>query len=222
MHTAEDPQDKIKHTARELIDYASQKKFDVIAITNHNKLTYNKYLKNYAAKKNILLIPGIELTVEKKHVIYLNSEEFRDIKVKTISELKRYKNEKSAIIAPHPYFPTCYALNSKLEENINLFDAIEYTHFYFKKINFNKKAQEKAKEYNLPLVGVSDAHFIQQIGTTYSLVEAEKNPEAVIKAIKENKIEVVTQPLKVTPFNLFLSLKHLSSLIFPYRNGKLG
>lgn len=205
---------------RELIDYASQKKFDVIAITNHNQLTYNKYLRDYAAKRNILLIPGIELTVEKKHVVYLNIEEFKDIKVKTISELKKYKNEKSVIIAPHPYFPTFYALNSKLEEYIDIFDAIEYTHFYFKGINFNKKAKEKAKEYNLPLVGVSDAHFLRQIGTTYSFVEAEKNPEAVIKAIKENKIEVVTEPLKFTSFNLFLSLAHLSSLIFPHRNGR--
>jgi len=158
--------------------------------------------------------------VEKKHVVYLNIEEFKDIKVKTISELKKYKNEKSVIIAPHPYFPTFYALNSKLEEYIDIFDAIEYTHFYFKRINFNKKAQEKAEKYNLPLVGVSDAHFLRQIGTTYSLVEAEKNPEAVIKAIKENKIEVVTEPLEITPFNLFLSLKHLSSLIFPHRNGR--
>jgi len=177
-------------------------------------------LRDYAAKRNILLIPGIELTVEKKHVVYLNIEEFKDIKVKTISALKKYKNEKSVIIAPHPYFPTFYALNSKLEEYVDIFDAIEYTHFYFKRINFNKKAQEKAKEYNLPLVGVSDAHFLRQIGTTYSLIEAEKNPGAVIKAIKENKIEVVTEPLKIiTPFNLLLNLKHFSSLIFPRRNG---
>lgn len=177
-------------------------------------------MRDYAAKKNILLIPGIELTVEKKHIVCLNIEKFKDIKVKNISDLKKYKNEKSALIAPHPYFPTSYSLNSKLENYIDIFDAIEYTHFYFKAINFNKKAQKKAKEYNLPLIGVSDAHLLRQIGTTYSFVEAEKNPEAVIKAIKENKIEVVTEPLKVTPFSIFLSLAHLFSSIFPYqRNG---
>lgn len=210
----------MEYRACELIDYASLKKFDIIAITNHNKPTYNKYLKEYAAERNILLIPGIELTVENKHIVLLNIEEYKDGEVKTISELKKYKSEKSLIIAPHPYFPTFHSLNSRLEEYINLFDAIEYTHFYFKKINFNKKAQKKAEEYNLPLVGVSDAHSLRQIGTTYSLVEAEKNPEAVIKAIKEGKIEVVTEPLPLTPFNLFLSLKHLSSLIFPHRNGE--
>ena len=87
-------------------------------------------------------------------MVYLNIKEFKNIKVKTISELKKYKNEKSALIAPHPYFPTSYALNSKLEEYIDIFDAIEYTHFYFKRINFNKKAQEKAKEYNLSLIHI--------------------------------------------------------------------
>ncbi|GAI08342.1 unnamed protein product, partial [marine sediment metagenome] len=63
LHTSEDPEDKVRYSARQLIDYASQKGFDVLAITNHNFYTYNDYLRDYAASKGILLIPGIELSV---------------------------------------------------------------------------------------------------------------------------------------------------------------
>lgn len=59
-HTAEDPLEDIHYDAFQLIDRASQKGFDVLAIMNHNLITYNQELAEYGEKKGILLIPGIE------------------------------------------------------------------------------------------------------------------------------------------------------------------
>jgi predicted metal-dependent phosphoesterase TrpH len=216
IHTSEDPKDKVRYSARQLIDYASQKDFDVLAITNHNFYTYNDYLRDYAASKGILLIPGIELSVEEKHIVLLNITDNLPQKIQSLQDLRHYKNEDSLVIAPHPYFPMYQALKSKLEEYIDIFDAVEYTHFYFRRINYNKKAERKAREFNLPLIGVSDAHLLHQVGMTYSLIDAEKTPEAVIGAIKGKRIQIVTQPLRLTFSNVFLSLKH-----FLTQGGKL-
>ncbi len=218
IHTGEDPEDKIEYTAKELIDEAWRQKFDVLAITNHNLITYDDYLKKYASDKGILLIPGIELKIEGKHVILLNVNNVEK-EIRTVEELEYYKNENSLIIAPHPYFPMFASLKAKLDQYIHIFNAIEYTHFYFKRINFNKKAERKARKYNLPLLGVSDAHHLHQFGLTYSLIDAEKAPEAIIKAIKKNKIEIVTRPMKFNWFNVILSLKHMITQISFQKRG---
>ena len=47
------------------------------------------------------------------------------------------------------------------------------------------------------MVANSDAHVLEQFGLAYSLVEAEKTPEAIIKAIKAGRVEVVSRPLSL-------------------------
>ena len=115
------------------------------------------------------------------------------------------------IVAPHPYFPGTYSLNGYLLKHLKLFDALEYCHFYSPMINFNQRALEVCQSYGFPLVGNSDAHFLSQLGTTYSLIYAEKNLESIFAAIRGNKVEVVTRPLKTLEMgsiaNRFLRMK---------------
>ena len=217
IHTQEDPKDRIRYTARELIDYASHRGFDVLAITNHNVVTYSRGLREYAHSRGILLIPGIEVSVEGKHVIVLNREDFDPSQTKTLEDIRQYRRNDSLIIAPHPYFPILQGLRSSLDKAIDIFDAIEYTHFYFKRINFNRKAEQKATSFNLPLVGVSDAHFLRQVGTTYSLIEAEKNTQSVIHAIKKKRIEIISSPMRFTSSNILLGLRHLTGQVFNHK-----
>jgi len=197
LHTKEDPQDSVKYSGRELIDQAYLKGFDVLAITNHGQVTYDNYLAEYARERGIILIPGVEATIGKKHVLLLNMD-YSFHRIRTFGDLKLLKDEACLIIAPHPFFPSFTSLNSKLEKHLDIFDAIEYSHCYLEKINFNRKAEDLAKKLSFPLIGTSDAHFLWQIGTTYSLVEAEKDLESIIAAIKEGKVEIVTEPLSLT------------------------
>ena len=217
IHTQEDPKDRIRYTAGELIDYASHRGFDVLAITNHDIVTYSRGLREYAHRKGILLIPGIEVSVSKKHVILLNAVAFNPNQTKTLEDIRQYRNDDSLILAPHPYFPIFQGLRSSLDKAIDIFDAIEYTHFYFKGINFNRKAERKAARFNLPLLGVSDAHFLWQVGTTYSLIEAEKNIPSVISAIKKKRIEIISSPMRFTSSNVLLGLRHLAGQVFNHR-----
>ncbi len=193
LHTAEDPNDHVSHTARELISRAADEGFEVLAITNHQCLTFNQRLSSYARERGILLIPGMEINVHHRHVLLLNPPNGK--KVTDFSALARLRRPDRLVVAPHPYFPNPRSLNGYLLKNLDLFDALEYCHFYSPRINFNQKAVALSKSYGIPLVGNSDTHFLPQLGTTYSLVYAEKDPEAIFEAIRQKKIEIVTRPL---------------------------
>lgn len=193
LHTAEDPWDRISYTAKELISKAADEGFEVLSITNHQCLTFNQKLSSYARERGILLIPGMEINVRNRHVLLLNPPSGKI--VSDFSSLSALRRPDALIIAPHPYFPNPRSLNGCLLKHLKLFDALEYCHFYSLRINFNQKTIALSKLHGLPLVGNSDTHFLPQLGTTYSLIYAEKNPEAIFTAIRENRIEIVTRPL---------------------------
>lgn len=208
LHTAEDPLDRVRYTARELISKAAADGFDVIAITNHLRLTFDQDLFAYARDRGVLLIPGIELTIKRRHVLVLNPPSKKCPDFLSLAQLRR---PETLIIAPHPYFPGSYSLNGYFWQHLHLFDAAEYCHFYSRRINFNKKAVEVCRSLGFPLIGNSDAHFLSQLGATYSLIEGEKNLEGVFTAIRKNKVQVVTRPLKPREMgsiaNRFLRMK---------------
>ncbi len=209
LHTAEDPLDRVRYTAKELISKAADEGFDVISITNHNRMTFNQDLSSYAKDRGILLIPGIEMTIRRRHVLVLNPPPHKACS--DFFSLSKLCRSETMIVAPHPYFPGTYSLNGHLLKNLHLFDALEYCHFYSPMINFNQRALEVCQSYGFPLVGNSDAHFLSQLGTTYSLIYAEKNLESVFAAIRGNRVEVVTRPLKTLEMgsiaNRFLRMK---------------
>jgi predicted metal-dependent phosphoesterase TrpH len=209
LHTAEDPLDRVRHTAKELISKAADENFDVISITNHHQMTFNDDLLSYARERGILLIPGVEMTIERRHVLVLNPPPHRTCS--DFLSLSRLCRPETLIVAPHPYFPGTYSLNGYLLKHQNLFDALEYCHFYSSMINFNQRALEVCQSFGFPLVGNSDAHFLSQLGTTYSLIYAEKNVNSIFAAIRRNRVEVVTRPLKALEMgsiaNRFLRMK---------------
>ena len=195
IHTNEDSFEKIRYSAKELIDYASQRGFDVLSITNHEMVTYSKELEEYALSRGILLIPGVEPIVQGKDILIYNLPDYQPGTIKTFEDLKRYKRYDTLILAPHPFFPSPRSLLDLFQDAVPALDGIEYCHHYTRRVNFNHRAEQKSKELNLPLIGSSDTHLLSQFGTTYSLIESEKEVNAVIQAIKEKKVEVVTRPL---------------------------
>lgn len=199
-HTRKDRKDFIKHSEIELIDRAFELGFEILAITCHDIVAHTPELEKYAFKKGVLLIPGIEKTIEKKHVLVLNPDQAIE-QVQTFSDLKKYKKEKPdiLIIAPHPFYWTRYSLRKKLIPNLELFDAIEHSFFYSPRINPNQYAALFACSYNLPLIGTFDNHCLAHFKSppTYTVIHSEKNLPSVFKALKNGQFEIVTRPLSL-------------------------
>ena len=193
IHTNVDPQDSfIKYSSRDLIDIASKNGYDVLSITNHNDVFSDKAVSAYAKRKGILLIPGAELTIDRRHVLVYGITNADLKKIKTMDDL----GKAPFVIAPHPFYKARSCLGNRLVEHQRRFDAIEYAHFHMGHVlNFNKKAMRLANDLRIPMVGNSDAHYMMQFGKTYSLIDAEKKMDDIFEAIRKFKVKIVSNPL---------------------------
>src|SRR5580693_7385747 len=125
-HTADDPLDRIPYSAKELIDQAAALAYRALAITLHERQLDIRPLTGYAAERGIVLIPGIERTVEGRHVLLLNFESGTE-EVQTFEDLARLKRRLSGlVVAPHPFFPHRCCLGGELDRHADLFDAVEW------------------------------------------------------------------------------------------------
>lgn len=218
IHTSEDYHDRlIKYSAKDIIKYASKLKFNALSITNHHNVYYNTNLRDYAKKKGITLIPGAEMVVEGKEVLVLNLERIRGLR--RYDDLDKIKKEGGLIIAPHPFYPKTKCLGKDLIDNIQRFDAIEYSHFYTGRFTsrFNKKAQQVAVKYDKPLVGTSDAHRLYQFDNTYTLLDCDNKRDDIVDSVIKGKVKVVSKPLSYVNM-----LKHLSFMKSCFMYRRLG
>ena len=193
IHTAEDPFERLKYSAEELIDRGANLDYQVLSITNHDTVTFSSHLENYARERGIVLIPGVEAFVEGRHVLIYNIEDYFPGRFPTLQHLYDNKPQDSLVIAPHPYFPTSYSLNGLFEKNLSVFDAIEYSHFYISFINYNRQAEVVSRNHQIPMVGTSDVHFLQQLGLKGELdIEYRKNTSQ-----QRNKLDFIHPKNKV-------------------------
>jgi predicted metal-dependent phosphoesterase TrpH len=199
LHTNKDPDDgkRIKYSPKDIIRIAQKCGFEVLSLTHHEKVFYNKDIVSFAEKHNILLIPGVEAMVEGKHVVVLN---YRGKPIETFEQLEKAKDEDILIMAPHPFFKLSPCLGNMLYEKRHLFDAIEYSHFYTSYFNLNNKAVRFAEKYKLPLIGTSDAHELYQFNKTFSIVHSDKKIDSVIEALCKGKLDIETEPLDLIGF----------------------
>jgi predicted metal-dependent phosphoesterase TrpH len=202
-HTDFDPLDQIDYSAYQLIDEVARQGFEALAITCHDALQWSQSLADYAASAGVLLIPGVEATIEGKHVLIYGLEHFREpISFAQLRAL-RQSHPQVFTIAPHPFYPGDSCLGRKFLQYKDCFDAIEYCHFYTRQVNFNDKAMETAHILNKPVIGTSDVHLLRQVGKTYAYVTVKtKTFEAITAAIKAGQAELVSAPmswLELTP-----------------------
>jgi predicted metal-dependent phosphoesterase TrpH len=208
-HTADDPVDAIPHTTFDLIDHAAALGYDALAITLHDHQLDLRRFTPYAAERGIVLIPGVERTIEGRHVLLLNFARGTE-DVRTFEDLARLKARvPGLVIAPHPFFPSTVCLRSALERHVDLFDAVERNAMYTRAVDFNVAAERFAARHGKPVVGNGDVHRLAQLGSTYSLVDAERDPDAICAAIAAGRVIVDSRPLEWTE-----AVPILSSMLF--------
>jgi predicted metal-dependent phosphoesterase TrpH len=192
LHTAEDPEDVVVHDARALVERAHVLGFDALAITLHNRQLADPRLSAYAEDLGVTLIPGIERTIEGRHVLLLNFP-LASERVRSFDDLAALKARcQGIVIAPHPFFPHRSSLQNQLEEHADLFDAVEWSYFWTAGINCNTRAARWAAAHGKPMVGNSDLHDLRQLGRTCSLVFAERSVGAITDAIRHGRVSVHT------------------------------
>ena len=199
FHTNENKNPKaVKYTFYQGIDAAVKLGFRVIGLTCFQHYAYQPIYSQYARQRGITVIPGIEHTIKKAHIVILNCQQ--DIEqVSTFAELRDYKTKHPQIfiIAPHPFFDIFNkvfgCLGKKLIQNIDLFDAIEWSWYYTKQINF-------------PLITTSDTHLLEYLNLSYALVDSPSQKiDDILSSIKEKKFTNTSKPISyLTAINFWL------------------
>jgi predicted metal-dependent phosphoesterase TrpH len=194
-HTDDDPVDRVPHSAKDLIDRAAALHYGALAITLHDRQLDLRHLIPYAAERGVVLIRGVERSIQGRHVLLINFNEEAEA-VRTFDDLARLRQrQRGLVIAPHPFFPAPSCLRGLLGRHRDLFDGVEYNAMFTESVNFNRAAEQWATDHGKPMVGNGDVHRLHQLGTTYSLVDAAADADAICASIAAGRVSVERTPL---------------------------
>jgi predicted metal-dependent phosphoesterase TrpH len=193
-HSSDDPIDAIPHTTAQLIDRAADMGYHALAVTLHDRQLDLRPHASHAAERGLTLIPGIERTIQGKHVLLLNFRRGAE-DVNSFEDLAQLKRrEAGLVIAPHPFFPASSCLGGLMDDHAHLFDAVEYNAMFTRSLNFNTAAERWARSHETAMVGNGDIHRLRQLGSTYSLIDAEPDADAICAAILAGRVQIVAKP----------------------------
>lgn len=195
-HTHLDPLDYIPHTTRQLIDRAASLGYHALAVTLHNRYFDPAEDRAYAAERGVVLIAGVERTIERRHMLLLNFPP-SSADVTTFEALRAYRaqHRHGLVVAPHAFYPTGSAMRGMADRYADLVDAVEVNSMFTPWLNFNRAAIHWARDNGKPIVGNTDLHLLEQLGTTYSLVDAAPDPDAICEAIRTGRVQVRSEAL---------------------------
>jgi predicted metal-dependent phosphoesterase TrpH len=177
VHTFYSPDSLI--TPKDLNHYTEKRGLDGIAITDHDRIDgISKIVRDI----DFLVIPGIEISSLKGHIIGLNVNELIPPKLSVDETLDRIHDAGGIAIACHPIT----FFKESLKGHINSrFDAIEVINSLAFPFNYSVKHSRRiASDLGISRVAGSDAHYGPEIGYAYTLVDAEPEISEIVKAIK--------------------------------------
>jgi predicted metal-dependent phosphoesterase TrpH len=173
IHTLDDPKDAVDYSAHQLLSRARTLGFRVLAITLHDAVFNRPEVFADAAAMGILLIPAAEMRLHGADVIVLNVSAEEMAGLKSFDDLRRLRERRGDsifTIAPHPFYMFGGSIGSRLFQEIDCFDAIEFCHFHIGLFNPNRRAKRVASRFGKPLIATSDAHRLHAFGRHYTSV----------------------------------------------------
>jgi hypothetical protein len=82
-----------------------------------------------------------------------------------------------------------------MDAHADLFDAVEWSYFWTRGLNFNAAAARWARAHGIAIVGNSDLHDLRQFGRTCSYVDSPRDPDAICDAIRAGRVQLQTSPV---------------------------
>jgi predicted metal-dependent phosphoesterase TrpH len=218
-HTDADPADRIAHGVRGMVDHAVGLGYGAIAVTLHDRYFDPAEDAAYARDRGLVLIAGIERTIRGRHILLINFPA-ESARVRDFDELAELKagHPRGLVVAPHAFYPTPSALGTHLmNTHAALIDAVEVNAMHTRMLDFNRRAITWARANGKPLVGNTDLHLLAQMGSTYSMVDAPAEADAICEAIRGGRVTIHATPLSsVRAAHLF------SQMVWGGLQGRLG
>lgn len=167
-------------TPKQLIAYSKKRGLDGVAITDHDTIRGALKLVN---NKEIIIVPGIEVTTQEGHVLAFNVREPIPPKLSMLEAVEKIRELGGTAVAAHPSV-MLKGLKTRMCRGLN-FDAVEVINSaafpFFLTTYLNRKM---AVDLNLPQTAGSDAHYAPEIGFAYTLIDADPEVDEIVKAIR--------------------------------------
>jgi hypothetical protein len=168
-------------TLKQVVAFAKKRGLDGVAITDHNTVKGALKLKT----RDILVVPGIEVSTLNGHLLGLNVTTPIPAKL-GIEETVHLIHEAGGIaVAPHP---TAF-YKSPPSRRVSSYDAVEVMNASsvpFSVLTYFSK--RFAEGLGLPQTGGSDSHYAPEIGSAYTVVEADAAVDEIVSAIKNGDV----------------------------------
>lgn len=181
---------------------------DGIAICDHDTVEGSLEARRLVEEMDLdlVLVPGIEVTTNRGHLLVLGVDKAFPVNSDPGEIIEMAREHKCLIVAPHPYKGYPKSLGDVSDLDV---DAIEVLNSRFILGKFNARAVKMAENLGLPMLGNSDAHFVEMVGRAYTEIDAEPSVEAVFKAIMDKKTVVCGNrtPLGVQFYQACLGVK---------------
>ncbi|WP_407422839.1 PHP-associated domain-containing protein [Methanobrevibacter sp.] len=174
----------------DILDVATKRNIDIIAISDHNTVDGTSEVLAKTRNTDILAIPSIEISSTQGHILGFGCEENIPRDLSPQETIDKIHDLGGLAIIPHPYCFYRHGLLCKTDYKDLKIDAIETKNARFIVGYCNGKAKNLSKKENIPELGASDAHYWKFVGDCYSLIDAEKDIDSVIKSIKKGKTKV--------------------------------
>src|SRR6266540_907388 len=210
IHTLDDPKDAVDYSAHQLLERARTLGFRVLAITLHDAVF---------GRQEVFADPAAMMRLHGADVIVLNvsAEEMADLtSFDDLRRLRARRGDSIFTIAPHPFYMLGGSIGSRLFQEIDCFDAIEFCHFHVGLFNPNRRAKRVASRFSKPLIATSDAHRLHAFGRHYTSIPMPPalTAENVFAALRSGPLRL-TSP--ASSFTDLVSAIYFVFLAHPFR-----
>ena len=206
VHTVYSPDSLI--TLEALVFWAKKRGLNAVAVTDHNRV---EGALKMAGETDFLIIPGTEVNSRDGHIVALNVREVIPRDLSAEETVERIHEAGGIAIACHPFVMFKGSLGKHANGKFDAIETINASASPFRRSV--RKAEEVAGRFKLPRVAGTDAHYAPAIGYAYTLVAAELNVDAVVKAIADGHCQ---------PFGAPVPLRIKLEKYYHYFNGKLA
>src|SRR5215469_2597579 len=219
IHTLDDPKDAVDYSAHQLLERARTLGFRVLAITLHDAVFDRPEVFADAAAMGILLIPAAEMRLHGADVIVLNVSAEEMAELKSFDDLRQLRARRGSsifTIAPHPFYVFGGSIGSRLFQEMDCFDAIEFCHFHMGLFNPNRRAKRVASRFGKPLIATSDAHRLHAFGHHYTSIPMSSalTAENVFAALRSGPLRLASPACSFTDL---VSAIYFVFLAHPFR-----
>jgi predicted metal-dependent phosphoesterase TrpH len=164
-------------TLKQVVSFAKKRGLDGVAITDHNTVKGALKLKT----REIIVVPGIEVSTLEGHLLGLNVTIPIPAKLGIEESIQRIHDAGGIAVAPHP----SAFYRSPPSRRVSSYDAVEVMNASsvpFSVLTYFSR--RFAEGLGLPQTGGSDSHYAPEIGSAYTVVEADSDVDEIVDAVK--------------------------------------